>query len=45
LTGVTRWIRYSIAASNSFGPLVGVVGVGDISGTGNADHPWANFGY
>ncbi len=37
--------NFDIAASNSFGPLVTVAGVGDISGTVNANHPWANFGY
>ena len=37
--------NYEIAASNAVGPLVTVAGVGDISGTPNANHPWANFGY
>jgi parallel beta-helix repeat protein len=37
--------NYSIADGNSYGPLVGVVGVGDISAIAGADHPWANFGY
>jgi len=37
--------NYSIAASNAFGPLVVIAGVGDISGTPNANHPWANFSY
>jgi parallel beta-helix repeat protein len=37
--------NYSIVAGNSHGPLVNVVGVGDISATAGADHPWANFGY
>lgn len=37
--------NYSIAASNAFGPLVNVAGVGDITATANADHPWANFEY
>jgi parallel beta-helix repeat protein len=36
---------YQIAAGNAFGPIVNVGGVGDISGTTGADHPWANFEY
>ena len=35
--------NYDLAASNSYGPVVNVASVGDISGTTNADHPWANF--
>ncbi len=35
--------NYDFATSNSYGPVVNVAGVGDISGTTNADHPWANF--
>jgi hypothetical protein len=35
--------HYSIAAGNSFGPIVNVAGVGDISGTANANHPMANY--
>ncbi|UCC30818.1 MAG: right-handed parallel beta-helix repeat-containing protein [Phycisphaerales bacterium] len=35
--------NYDIAAINAFGPIVNIGGVGDISGTANADHPWANF--
>jgi hypothetical protein len=30
-------------ASNSYGPIVNVAGVGDISSDPNAAHPWANF--
>ena len=37
--------NYVIAAGNSFGPIVNVQGVGDITGTANANHPWANFSY
>ena len=37
--------NYDIVAGNSFGPIVNVGGVGDISGTANADHPQANFEY
>ena len=37
--------NYVIAASNSFGPIVNVSAVGDISGTANANHPWANFSH
>jgi len=35
--------NYDIAASNSYGPIVNVSEVGDISGTTNSDHPWADF--
>ncbi len=42
---VTGGTQYSIAAGNSFGPIVNVTGVGDISGTPKANHPWANFQY
>ncbi|MHC4621732.1 MAG: right-handed parallel beta-helix repeat-containing protein, partial [Planctomycetota bacterium] len=35
--------HYDIAANNSYGPIINVSGVGDISGTTGADHPWANF--
>ena len=31
--------NYSIGAGNSYGPLVSVVGAGDITGTAGADHP------
>ncbi|MHC4698638.1 MAG: MopE-related protein [Planctomycetota bacterium] len=34
---------YDIALGNSFGPVVLVGGVGDITSVGGADHPWANF--
>jgi parallel beta-helix repeat protein len=34
---------YEIVPGNSYGPIVNVAGVDDISGTPNADHPWANF--
>jgi parallel beta-helix repeat protein len=34
---------YSLGAGNSWGPLVNVTGVGDISGTANANQPSANF--
>ncbi len=37
--------NYSIIAGNSVGPIVNVAGVGDISATPNANHPWANFSY
>ncbi|MHC4334199.1 MAG: right-handed parallel beta-helix repeat-containing protein [Planctomycetota bacterium] len=36
-------IDYSIDVSNSYGPIVNVAGVGDISSDPNAAHPWANF--
>ncbi|MHC4618134.1 MAG: hypothetical protein ACYTEQ_10320, partial [Planctomycetota bacterium] len=35
--------HYDIAANNSYGPIINVSGVGDISATTGADHPWANF--
>jgi parallel beta-helix repeat protein len=37
--------NYSIAPGNSYGPLVSVVGVGDVSAVAGANHPWANFTY
>ena len=36
---------YDIVADNCYGPIVDVTEVGDITGTTNADHPWANFIY
>ncbi len=35
--------NYDIVAGNSYGPILNVVGVGDISSVTGADHPWANF--
>lgn len=43
VTGATT--AYAIAAGNSFGPIVNVAGVGDITSVPNANHPWANFSY
>ncbi len=37
--------NYDIAGNNSYGPIVNVTSVGDISLTANANHPWANFEY
>jgi len=37
--------NYSIAVGNTVGPIVNVAGVGDISATAGADHPWANFSF
>ena len=37
--------NFDIAAGNSFGPIVDVDGVGDLSTIANADHPMANFEY
>jgi parallel beta-helix repeat protein len=34
---------YVFGAGNSYGPIVNVIGVGDISATANANHPQANF--
>ena len=42
-TSSANTTNYDILGGNSFGPIVNVAGVGDISGTANADHPWANF--
>jgi len=36
---------YAIAGNNAYGPIVNIASAGDISGTANADHPWANFQY
>jgi parallel beta-helix repeat protein len=36
---------FDIAPNNSYGPIVNVNGVGDISGSSSSDHPWANFQY
>ena len=36
---------YSIVAGSSVGPIINVAGVGDISGTAGANHPFANFRY
>ncbi|MBS0190831.1 MAG: right-handed parallel beta-helix repeat-containing protein [Phycisphaerales bacterium] len=36
---------YSISPGNSYGPIVNVSGVGDITSVANANHPWANFSY
>lgn len=37
--------NYLMGTGNSFGPVVNVNGVGDISAVPNANHPWANFSY
>jgi len=37
--------EYSLSAGNSFGPIVDVAGVGNITSVPNANHPWANFIY
>ncbi len=37
--------NYVINPGNSFGPIINVAGVGDISGVPNADHSKANFSY
>jgi parallel beta-helix repeat protein len=44
-TAGSNGANYAIVAGNSYGPIVNVAGVGDISGTLNANHPWANFQY
>jgi hypothetical protein len=40
-------VAYDIHASSgaSYGPIVDVTGIGDISSVTNAGHPWANFVY
>src|SRR5207248_6596282 len=37
--------NYLMGTGNSFGPIVNVSGIGDISSNTNASHPWANFSY
>ena len=37
--------NYLLHANTNYGPIINVVSVGDISGTTNADHPYANFEY
>ncbi len=37
--------NYEIINTSSYGPIVNVTGVGDISSVPNADHPFANFEY
>ncbi len=44
-TATLNTANYTIAANNSYGPIVNVASVGDITGTANANHPWANFEY
>lgn len=34
---------YDIGPGNSYGPIVNVAGIGDISSVTGASHPWANF--
>jgi parallel beta-helix repeat protein len=36
---------YNMGTGNSYGPIVNVNGLGDISTTNTASHPWANFSY
>jgi len=38
-------LNYSIAGGNTYGPIVNVIGVGDITATANANHPGANYSY
>ncbi|MCH9651290.1 MAG: right-handed parallel beta-helix repeat-containing protein [Deltaproteobacteria bacterium] len=35
--------NYNFDSNGSFGPIVDVTGVGDITGSANSNHPWANF--
>ena len=42
-TATMNTTDYDIAGNNAYGPIVNIASVGDISGTTNADHPWANF--
>ncbi len=37
--------HYAISGGNSFGPIVNISNVGDISAVGNSGHPQANFAY
>jgi len=45
VAGANSNANYSIVAGNTEGPIVNVVGVGNISGTANANTPMANFQY
>jgi len=36
---------FQIGQGNTYGPLVNVAGVGDMSGIPGAGNPWANFAY
>lgn len=37
--------NYLMGTGNSYGPIVNISGVGDISSNTNSSHPWANFSY
>ncbi len=37
--------HYSIAPGNSYGPIINVAGMGDISLNPGTQHPWTNFSY
>ena len=37
--------NYNISINSAFGPIINVEDVGEISGTANSDHPFANFEY
>ena len=39
----TNPVNYDIVPGNSYGPIINVAGVGDISAVPGAEHPWANF--
>ena len=43
--GMSGTVAYTIPAGSSYGPIVAVAGVGDISQVAASTHPWANFSY
>lgn len=48
---VIRWVAHGngtnfvLGGGNSYGPIINVVEVGDISANTNTSHPWANFSF
>lgn len=44
-TGITYDDDFQINSGSSFGPIIDVSGVGDISAVSGSDHPFANFKY
>ena len=42
-TANSNTTNYNMGTNNTYGPIINVAGVGDISGTDKADHPWVNF--
>ena len=44
-TAAGNGTAYNLHANTNYGPIVDVSSAGDISGTTNADHPFANFSF